>query len=572
VLAAAVAVLAVPVVIHLREAPRLEPQQVETEIVVPPTTDPVSMALSPDGQRLVFAAKNNGRPQLWLRALAAGVLRPIAGTEGGERPFWSPNGRSLGFFAEGKLKVLDLDRGEPRVVADAIGARGGAWNAEGVILFASSAAGPLFRVAATGGAASAVTTKRGQQLSHLFPQFLSDGRHFLFYARGTPEAGGVFIGSLDSPEITRLTPADAAGVYLAPDWLLWTRDDALVAQRLNLQKLQLEGAILTVGRAVTSQSQASALTASASGLVAYRAGATYPPRQLVWYDRQGRTLGTLGGPDADGGLWFPRLSPDGTRASVYRTLKGNPDIWILDGVHMDRFTIGPGAEMFATWSPDGRQIGFDSDRSGIRQLYVKATSGDDAERLLVESSINKATPVWSPDGRFILFNDIKAESYDIGIVSLTGDRKAQKWLSTAFDEKTPDFSPDGRWVAYQSNQSGRYEIHVRAFVPPGERADATQGRQMSTAGGISPVWAKDRPELYYIAPDGMLTSVAVKATSSAIEFGTPMPLFHLQIAGGSTEGQQGRQYDVSRDGRFLVNTLLDDTTPITLLQNWRSAP
>ena len=345
----AAAALAIPAVRSLRETPPLAPPETRTEIVTPATTDPTSFALSPDGRQIVFVASGDGASRLWLRSLAATTAQPLAGTEGAAYPFWSPDSRSLGFFADGKLKRLDIGGGAPQTLATA-GSRGGTWNADGVILFTPSVSGPLFRVPASGGQAVAVT-KLDRQTSHRFPFFLPDGRQFVFLAQGTPETAGIYLGSLDSAETHRLTPADTAAVYLSSGWLLWVRAGTLVAQRLDLKGMALSGEPVTLADQVTSDlgSAAGAVTVSAAGVVAYRPGGA-SRRQLEWFDRSGKALGSMGGPD-ENSLVAPSLSPDGRRVAVFRTVQSNTDIWLLDGTRTSRFTFDAASDRYPIWSP-----------------------------------------------------------------------------------------------------------------------------------------------------------------------------------------------------------------------------
>ncbi len=261
----AAAVIAVPAVQYLRETPPPSLAETRTDIVTPATEDPISFALSPDGQQIVFVASGDGASRLWLRSLASTTAQSLTGTEGAAYPFWSPDSRSIGFFADGKLKRFDIGGGAPQILATAA-PRGGTWNAAGVILFAPTTTGPLFRVPASGGPAIAVTKLDGQR-SHRFPVFLPGGRQFLFLAY--PETAGIYVGSLDSTETQQLTAADTAGIY-ASGWLLWLRAGRLVGQRLDLGRKSLAGDPVTLADRVAYDaiSAAGAMSASATGLVA----------------------------------------------------------------------------------------------------------------------------------------------------------------------------------------------------------------------------------------------------------------------------------------------------------------
>jgi eukaryotic-like serine/threonine-protein kinase len=565
--ALAVAVLvaiafAIPAVRYLRETP---PPEARLDIVMPATTDPFSFALSPDGRQIVFVAAGDGASRLWVRPLDKTTAQPLAGTEGASYPFWSPDSRSVGFFADNKLKRIDLAGGSPQTLTDAYN-RGGTWSPDGVILFTPTTRSPLFRIAASGGAAVAVT-KVEKLLSHRFPQFLPGGRQFLFYALGTPETQGIYLGALDAPETKRLTAADAAGVYDPAGWLLFIRGGTLLAQHLDLPRQELTGDPVTVADqvAIDSPTYASAVSVSAAGLVAYWAGAAGANRrQLTWFDRAGKALGTVGAPD-ENGLTAPRLSPDGRRVAVLRTVQGNTDIWLLDADRTIRFTFDAARDIFPIWSPDGSRIAFDSNRKSHDDLYQKLSSGAGSEELLVESAQDKFANDWSADGRFILYQSLDPQtSLDLWVLPLQGDRKPFVYLKTNFDERLGQFSPDGRWVAYQSNESGRFEIYVRPFPGPGGQW------QISTAGGITARWGAGGKEVEYIGPDGTLMAAPIAVNGATIEPGRPVALFRTRIVGGGTDINFGANYDIARDGRILINTVLDDAaSPITLLMNWR---
>jgi serine/threonine protein kinase/Tol biopolymer transport system component len=570
------AALAIPALRYLRETP---PPETRTEINTPATNRPTDFALSPDGRQIVFVASGDGASRLWLRSLATTTAQPLAGTEGASAPFWSPDNRSVGFFAGAALKRLDLGGGAPQTLAPAGNGSGGTWNADSVIVFAPGAA-PLMRVSATGGAAVAVTTLGPQQPRQSSPWFLPDGRRFLFFTSGGPDTTGIYLGALDGSAPTRLTPADSAGVYLPAGpgpaeafrgggWLLWVRAGAVVAQRLDLDRKALTGDPVTLADGVaTGGNFRSAVSVAATGLVAYRTG-TGNQRQLTWVDRSGTARGTVGDPDGNN-LGNPRVSPDGRRVVVNRTVQGNSDIWLLDGARTSRFTFDAAADRAPLWSPDGTRIVFRSNRTGPSDLYQKLASGAGVEERIVASDQSKVATSWSADGRFLLYFSSDQTS-DLWVVPMMGDRTPSVFLKTPFSEGYGEFSPDGRWVAYNSNESGRDEIYVRPFVPPSRDASADKpgGQwQVSTAGGVIPVWRPDGKELYYLNPAGAMMAAPITVTGATLAPGAPVRLFPTRIVGGGDTGQ-GRQYDVAPDGRFLINTVLDSAdAPITLLMNW----
>jgi Tol biopolymer transport system component len=307
---------------------------------------------------------------------------------------------------------------------------------------------------------------------------------------------------------------------------------------------------------------------ASTGLVAYRAG-TASRRQLTWFDRTGAARGTVG--EADGSLNNPRVSPDGRRVVVSRTVQGNRDLWLVEGARMSRFTFDPAIDDMPLWSPDGTRIVFRSNRTGPGDLYQKLTSGAPAEDRLVGSDQLKTPTSWSAGGRFVLYNSIDPQSVgDLWVVPMPGDRTPSVFLKTPFREAWGVFSPDGRWVAYHSNESGRPEIYVRSFDPPGATSAGAVGGQwqVSTAGGIMPVWRPDGKELYYLSPAGAMMAAPVTVTGSTLALGEPGLLFPTRVFGSGVD-LEGRQYDVAPDGRFLINTVLDSASaPITLIQNW----
>jgi hypothetical protein len=414
------------------------------------------------------------------------------------------------------------------------------------------------------------------QSGHRFPVFLPDGQHFLFYATGAANVAGIYLASLNASEPIRLMAADTAGVYLPPGWLLWAREGTLLAQRLPVNQRSLIGDELVISESVAVDPEAlvAAVSASGTGLVAYRVGGAR--RQLTWFDRTGKALGTLGAPDDS--ISAPRVSPNGRRVVVVRTVQGNTDLWLLDGTRTTRFTSDPGRERFPVWSPDGIRIVFDSDRTGTRNLYIKTADGagvEEREELLVESDQNKTALDWSVDGRFLLYQSIAQNQLrDLWVRPMATDGGAPwTFLKTSFDERYGRFSPDGQWVAYMSNESGRMQIHVRPFTAATKTETApvlgAGQRQVSTEGGIFPLWRLDGRELYYIAPNGALMAVPMSLGTTA-EPGTPTALFHTRIFGGFEDSVLGRQYEIARDGRFLINTVLEEgIAPITVLQNWR---
>ena len=532
------------------------------QIVTPTTTDPASIAMSPDGLRVAFVASVQGRPTVWVQELDSAEARPLAGTEDGEFPFWSPDSQSLGFFSNGLLKRVDIDIGTVQTLAP--GSRGGTWNRDGIIVF-SPGPGPvsLSRVAASGGTVSEATERRSGQGSHRFPQFLPDGHHFIFFvASAVPAARGVYVGELDSTATTRLIEADSAAVYATSGHLLFTRQGALVAQPFDAARLALTGEPIAIAKDVPTSGPLSLapVSASATGGFIYRTGTSVGDRQFVWFDRSGREVERIGEPVAN--LLSPALSPDRRRVAVHRNFNSAQNVWILDlrGGILSRFTSTRG-EYHPVWSPDGRRIALNADGN----LYVRAESGTGSEELLFDSREATNPTDWSRDGRYLLyFTSEPRPDTDIWALPLDGTRMPIPVVRTSFNERDGEFSPDGKWIAYTSDESGRSEIYVQTFP------DGARRRQVSRDGGAMARWRADGRELFYVALDGRLMAVPMDLGRGEAAAQGPVALFATRI-GGAFQANSRQQYMVSLDGeRFLMNTLAEETpAPITVVLNWK---
>ena len=566
-------VAAVIVLGRLGAAPSTTPlPEMRVEINTPPTTDPTSLAISPDGQTLAFVATSDGQSRLWLRPFNAVSARPLPETDGASFPFWSPDSRSVAFFADGLIKQIGVDGGSPRTLANAPGGVGGTWNREGVILF-SRLGSPILRLSDRGGDPTPATQLDAQQGAHYGPQFLPDGRHFLYWAVGGRAPNGVYVGQLDGSETRRLLDADFPAVYASQDHLLFVRQGTLFAQRFDPARLALAGTPFPVAEQVTSSSNKvrAAVSTSDAGPVAYRTGsASGGERQLTWFDRSGHQLANMGAPFRSTQL-APSLSPDGRRVALFRGVNGNIDVWLLDverGVPT-RFTFDSADDVRPLWSRDGSRIVFSSNRTGVHDLYQKSASGSGTEEaLLLQTPQNKLAIDWSPDGRFVLYQSIDPKrNIDIWALPLDGDRKPFAVVQTDFEEHGGQFSPDGKWIAYVSIKSGRYEVYVRPFQRTADEI------RISSDGGDQVRWRPDGKELFYIARDGQLVAVPIRLGSNneTVEAGTPVRLFVTRVSGWGS-GTQGPQYVVSPDGqRFLMNTLTGEviTSPITVILNWK---
>jgi Tol biopolymer transport system component len=547
-LAAAVALVSA-ILYFTGNAPTAPEMRVEVNV---PSTAALfgTFAISPDGRQIVFAGLGDAGPRMWLRSLATATAEPLPGTEGARLPFWSPDGRSVAFFTRSNLLRIDIGGGLPQKLAETGGGQGGTWSADGVILFAPSNGSPLFRAPPSGDKPVALTSlDPPRQTSHRFPSFLPNGRQFLFYVTGTE--AGIYLGSLDSQKTKRLTTADTMGAYLTPDWLLFVHQGSLVARHLDLSQAVLSGNPATVAEDVT------AFSVSTAGSVAYR-GARKDRRQLTWFDRSGKTLGTVGVSD-ETGILDPELSPDGRQVAAQRTVQGNTDVWLLDETRTTRFTFNEAVDMVPVWSPDGSRIVFRTNRNGAFDLYEKPSSGNGEEKLLLESPENKVAEDWWSN--FLVYYTVDpVTAADVWIHQMDGGDPFV-FLETAAEENHAEFSPDGRWLAYQANETGQNQIFVRPFQRAGGQW------QVSTSGGTAPRWRSDGKELYYIGLDGTLMAVATPVSGASFVPGPPVGLFKPPIVRTTTRPQ----YDVASDGRFLINVYTEDRTsfPITLLLNWK---
>jgi Tol biopolymer transport system component len=581
-LAAAAAIAAV--VLMLRSQPPAE--EVSFEIHTPSTTDTISLAVSPDGQKIVFVAISEGRNKLWLRRLDSVSAEPLAGTDGAAAPFWSPDSRSVAFFSttDNRLKRLDIDGRSMRVLGTFPDGTGGTWNRDGTILFSTLGPVPFFRISSNGGEASPITAGEGQ-----LPRFLPDGRHFLSYSALDPTAPAVFVGDVEGSESLRLLEADTAAMYVPSGHLVFGREGTLFAQAFDADRLVLTGNPFRVATQVAISGWTPALSVSATSTLVYRvrSSANLPlgplqTRPLIWFDRSGKEIGTVADP-APGAR--PSLAPDGRQVAVIRSAdQAAPDIWLI-GLDRDvptRFTTNGAINVDPIWSPDGREIAFSrSLRDRVRpentlknqfDLYRQRLDGTGKEELLLATPEAKVPSDWSHDG-FLLYIKTSFDSKtgtDVWALPLNGDRKPFAVVQTAFEEKDAQFSPDGRWIAYQLNETGQFEIYLQQFPGPGGR------QRISTAGGAQVRWRRDGRELFYIALDGRLMAVPIRFASNgqAVDAGTPAPLFATHV-GGAVSGLDRQQYVVSSDGqRFLMSVVPEDPNPppITVILNWKPRP
>ena len=569
---------------YFRRAPK-PVRAIRSSILLPEKRFLNFAALSPDGGQLAFVASPpGGKRLLWVRSLDGVAAQPLPGTENADFPFWSPDSRSIAFFADAKLKRIEASGGPAVVLCDAApNGLGGTWSREGVILFALPSV-PISRIPDSGGASAPVTRLDAvrHETTHRYPWFLPDGRHFLYMAAnlsGAPDdpANLIRVGTMDSREDRPLIPAYSNTIYTnsfpgaAGGHLLFYRDGSLFAQRFDPKRLQTAGQMLPIAQHVASYTafwKEATFTAAENGTVAYGTDAA-SASALLWFDRNGRPLGTVGEPvlflaGASSGQARLRISPDGRRlaVTVLDPSTRNSDIWLYDlarGVRT-RFTSGGSSSAHPVWSPDGSRIVFDSDRKHQGDLYKKLVSGGGEDSLL-EGEGQRLPDDWSPDGRFLALElrEPRGErKVNLSILSLA-DGKLTTFFRRGINIGDARFSSDGRWLAYSSDESGRNEIYVAVFPGPGERW------QVSTEGGVQPRWRRDGKELFYLSSDLRLMSVEIGASGATLEPGVPKVLFEPHPL--------PTFYDATADGqRFLmVSSGVEQSPPITLLQNWTAA-
>jgi eukaryotic-like serine/threonine-protein kinase len=569
------AVAAALAFVHFRETP-LPAQTVRSAITLPEHSTVQSFAVSPDGRSLVIAAEVNGKRQLWLRAIDALQAQAMPFTEDASYPFWSPDSRSIGFFAQGKLNRVPASGGPAQPLCAAIGGDGGSWNRDDVIVFAPGIGTSIQRVASAGGAPVDVT----QTKSGVWPVFLPDGRHFLYLVLGaTAEKTGVYVSSLDGSENRRVL-ADASGIAFAPlvqdngrGHLLFVRGSALMAVPFETASAQVTGDVFPVAQDVflTIENGYLPATVSENGVLLYaRAGGEI--NQIGWYDRNGTSLGPVGSP---GVVHCPSLSPNEESVVFTRLSERAGDLWVrdLNRGSETRLTSDSTINGAPFWSPKGDRVVFVSNRGGVvGNLYQKAASGTGAVEPLLPNSLVDLPTQWSRDGRFIVYEELDPKNkLDLWLPAegTAADRKPIPFLRTEFNELFGQLSPDSRWMAFTSDRSGRREVYVRPF-PPGE-GEWT----ISVAGGQAPRWRADGKALFFEAVDGRMMAVPVKATAGAtpaFEAGAPVALFDAHMV-HATNFTSAFEYDVTADGkRFLIDTTSRpgrvSEQALTVVVNW----
>ena len=543
--------------------PASEMPVVKLALLPPDGAQFANYAVSPDGKRVVFAATSNQTTQLWTRSLDAIAAHPLAGTTDPHDPVWSPDGQSIAFFADGKLKKIAASGGSVQTLCDAPDGRGASWSDSGIIVFAPTILGGLSKVPAGGGKPTPVTSLDGgrQEDSHRQPFFLPDGRHFLFIARSAKrEDSRVDIGSLDSAERIRLLNIESKAVYTPPGYVLFLgggTEGGLMALPFDARRLRATGEAIPVDAQMPFD--VSTFSASSTGVLAFT---SVPAHRLMWFDRSGKPLPIASSADRISNI---ALSADGTRVAARRFFQGNYDIWMIDLARggTSRVTSNPAPDGAPVWSPDGERVAFSSERGKAGSIYVAGASGTGGEELVLSSDQPNDPTDWSPDGRYLLFTRQDPVTLkDLWALPLFGDRRAFPVVQTQFIEEQAHLSPDGQWIAYVSNESGRWEVYLQTFPRSSRRYP------VSTAGGSQPRWRGDGHELYFVDPKGILHAAGVSLGAKVL-ISQPQALFQTNLADYAMAGR----YAATADGeRFLVN--IDDnadTRAINVVVNWPAA-
>jgi serine/threonine protein kinase len=552
------------------------PRVVRSTILPPPNTEFHFLdansgppAVSPDGTRIAFAARNlDDQILLWVRRLDSLDAFAIPGSSGAAFPFWSPDGKSLGFFAQARLKVVEASgSASPVSLADVEEARGGSWAANGTILFSPGYRDPIRSVPASGGSPTPLTEMRPGEV-HRWPVFLPDGRRFLYNVRVQGEQNAViYAGSLDSKERREVLRGEHTDVaYVAPDRLLFRRSGRLVAARFDADRLAIvEDPVELVDNIDYFPPTGKTTFGASQNVLAYAPRSDARLSRLAWFDRTGREVGGLVAP---GMYASPRFSPDGRQlaVSVIEQLVIPPDIWLFDtrlGTGTRTTTIYP--DLSAVFSADGKRIFYGNTSEGKWNIYVR----DVASGLEPTTLLPPTRPRWphdvSPDGSVLLYRELSAANQgNLKVLSLTGERRPRDFVASPYDEDEGTFSPDGRWVAYVSDESGRREVFVASFPDPAQRI------RVSSEGGTQPRWSRDGRELFYVARSYTMM-VAPFDSSSAGPTAPPSRLFDAPIS--YTFGAHAPlRYDVAPDGRFLiaVRASKDPPPPMVLMLNWQA--
>jgi Tol biopolymer transport system component/predicted Ser/Thr protein kinase len=564
---------------NLRPAPT--PQPVSRLMVTLPPGQQLAgldsgpaVALSPDGTRLAYVARQGSTQQLYLRAMDNLEAKPMPDTEGAINPFFSPDGQWLGFFAGGKLKKVSVSGGAALTLGDAAQPRGASWGSQGIIAFTPQNVSALQQVQDAGGAPQPLTRLEKGEVSHRWPEFLAGGKAVLFASSSTNANwinSQVAVQSVGTGERRNLIQGATQPRYAPSGHLVYAQGGNLMAVPFDPQRLTATGTAVPMVEGVLKSpiSGAAQYSFSATGSLVYVSGGVQSAQsRLVWVNRNGAEQPVAAPARA---YLNPRLSPDGRRVAVGIT-EEESQVWLYDLARetLTRFTFEGNVNGYPAWTADGKRIAFQSNKEGLFTIFWQLADGSGGLERLTTSDYNQTPNSWSPGGQLLAFHEVNLTTQrDIWVLGM-GDpspgsgqvRKAQPFLRTPFNESASRFSPDGRWLAYTSDESSRFEIYVQPYPGPGGKW------QISTEGGTEPAWNRNGRELFYRSGDKMM-AVDI-ATQPTFTVGKPRMLFERQYVPTPATLPN---YDVSPDGqRFLMLKPAEQAqaapTQINVVLNW----
>jgi Tol biopolymer transport system component len=502
------------------------------------------------------------------------TIQSLPGTNGATYPFWSPDGRFVGFFADKKLKKTEVATGTLQNVCDAIEGRGASWSQRDVIVFAAAAFGPLSEVSAAGGKPVQVTSVERNDITHRNPHFLPDGKRLLFFrgsAKRSEKTNGIFSLDLETRKVEQIASEQGEGIYVEPGYLVFVRDGNLMAQPIDANRLRTSGQAVPIAEKVlfNTDRYTGGYSLSATGLLVFDGGSGIVKSQLTWFDIQGKSLGTVSEPASFISI---SISPDGKRAAArILGIDTHTQLWIYDvnrGI-ASRFTGGSEDFTSGTWSPDGRFVSYTTG-GGSTFLYLQPADASSEPQKL---STTQSVPIpasWSPNGEMIVFTSQTSMGGDLWIQPLNGDKKAYPFLATPANEIAGTISPDGHWIAFVSDESGRYELYVTSFPSAGVK------RQISSDGADAPQWLNGGSELAYINAERKLIVVSVNVKGQEFALGQS----HLLFGGKPLPSLPHNPNDwdapvyITPDGKRMLLPVPVETNAspsLTLVTNWTAA-